>query len=302
MFLIYIGADEVNKHLVCRQVTWSKGRWEGVVQRSTRGGWESKQNVAITMSNTRNCGEDKYDASRRGEGTSRMETKLDSLMEGLHAEDHPELVQTIKTAQAAEEEAQEEVNKAWLAARADGSVARMEGEITAARLVTPADSDNDIEALRKLRLAQMRSRAEQRKLWLERGHGKYEQLQQESSFLEALPKHERAVCALCPAGSMDGELLHAHLRALASVHVETYFCWLDPDCAPVMMGMVDMGRMPALLLISGGKVVQCLHGLDRSFTTEGVGAHISCMAVEHLVMSDACSARSERAPASAPCR
>ena len=63
----------------------------------------------------------------------------------------------------------------------------------------------DVEARRKLRLAQMRGRAELRALWLERGHGTYVALEQESSFLQALPKHERTVCALCMAGSPDGQ-------------------------------------------------------------------------------------------------
>ena len=49
--------------------------------------------------NTRLNGEDNYDASRRGEDTSRFEEKLESQMEGLHAEDHPDLVATIKSAQ-----------------------------------------------------------------------------------------------------------------------------------------------------------------------------------------------------------
>jgi len=222
--------------------------------------------------NTRLNGEDGYDASRRGESTSKMETRLESAMEGMHAEDHPELVATIKSAQAAEEVAKEEVEQAWLAAKADGSVAVMHGEITRAKLdsVTPDDADNDIEALRKLRLAQMRGRAEARQVWLDRGHGKYEQLEQESSFLEAMPKHERAVCAICAHGSLDGERLHVHLRTLAHVHVETYFCWLDAERAPVMMGMVDVGRLPVLLLCAGGRVVHCLDGLDCSYTTEGV--------------------------------
>ena len=130
--------------------------------------------------------------------------------------------------------------------------------------------ENEIDALRKLRLAQMKGAAEARRRWLEMGHGVYEQLDREAKFLEALPKHERAVCALCAEGSMDGQLLHAHMQALCKVHVETYFCWLDPDSAPVMMGMVDVGRLPALLLCKGGKVVEQLHGLDRSFTAEGV--------------------------------
>ena len=60
------------------------------------------------------------------------------------------------------------------------------------------------------------------------------------------------------------------MRALCQVHVETYFCYLDPSSAPVMMGMVEVGRLPALLLCKNGQVVDHLHGLDRSFTTEGV--------------------------------
>ena len=71
------------------------------------------------------------------------------------------------------------------------------GEIDVRKIV-PQEDDNDIEALRKLRLAQMKGKAEAKKQWLALGHGKYERLEQESSFLEALPKHERS------AGECDG--------------------------------------------------------------------------------------------------
>jgi hypothetical protein len=235
--------------------------------------------IHVSM-NTRLNGEDGYDAGRRGENTSRLETKLGSQMEGLHAEDHPELVGMIKSAQQAQETAAEEVEKEWLAAQADGTVARMKGEPDIAKLVVPTDNENEIDALRKLRLAQMKGAAEERKRWLEMGHGKYDQLDREASFLQQITKHERVVCALCAQGSLDGELLHSHMRALCKVHLETYFCWLDPETAPVMMGMVDMGRLPALLLCMGGKVVHHLHGLDRSFTAEGVAYELG---QHHLV-------------------
>ena len=227
--------------------------------------------------NTRINGEDNYTATRRGEDTSRMEAKLESQLEGLHAEDHPDLMNTIKTAQEAEAMAQEEVDEAnqkWLAAQADGSVKAMQGAVDIKKIV-PQEQDNEIEALRKLRLAQMRGRAEARQHWLAKGHGQYVKLEQESSFLEKLPQHERAVCAICAAGSMDGQMLHAHMRALCQVHVETFFCHLDPESAPVMMGMVDVGRLPALLLCKEGKVVHCLHGIDRSFTSEGVAYELA---------------------------
>ena len=166
-------------------------------------------------------------------------------------------------------EAAEKEHTEWLAARPDGGVDKHVGEVEYRKIV-PQSEDNDFDALRKLRLAQMKGRAAERGAWLAKGHGQYAKLEQESSFLEALPQHERAVCALCAEGSLDGQLLHAHMRALAPVHVETYFCWLDPATAPVMMAMVDVGQLPALLLAKNGKVVDQLHGIDRSFTAEGV--------------------------------
>ena len=154
--------------------------------------------------NTRLNGEDQYDAATRGEGTSRMETALESQMEGMHAEDHPELVQTIKTAQegaALQAEEAEAAKKEWLAAKADGGVAKHQGEVDVRKII-PASNDNEIDALRKLRLAQMKGRAQERHQWVAKGHGKYVKLEQESSFLEALPKHERAICALCAMASI----------------------------------------------------------------------------------------------------
>jgi hypothetical protein len=225
------------------------------------------------MSNTRLNGEDHYDAAQRMEGTSRMETKMESQMEGLHAEDNPELVATIKAAQEGQERQAEEVQKEWLAAQADGTVARMEGEVDVRKII-PNEVDNEIDALRKLRLAQMKGRAAERQAWLDRGHGKYAIVEQESSFLEELTRHERVVCALTATGSIDGEMLHAHIKQLCRVHVETYFCRLDPERAPVMMGMVSVGQLPALLLCREGKVVDQLHSIDRSFTTEGIAYEI----------------------------
>ena len=224
--------------------------------------------------NTRLNGEDKYGAVERGEDTSRLESRLESQMEGMHAEDHPDLVATIKTAtegaQQQMEAAEEEAKMEWLAANARGGVDKHTGPVDVKKMDTRHDDDNEIDALRKLRLAQMRGRAAERAQWIAKGHGKYEKLEQESSFLEALPKHERALCALCVSGSFDGEMLHSHMRALAPVHVESYFCWLDPETAPVMMAMVDVGALPALLLAKNGQVVEQLTGIDKSFTAEGI--------------------------------
>lgn len=197
--------------------------------------------------NTRMNAEDDYDAVRRGEHTSRAETRLD-------------------------EEAGSGVgDDAWLAAQADGSVAIKHGEAGQFH-AAPRAQDNAIDQLRKNRMAQLKSKAASKQSWLALGHGKYVELESEAAFLQASASglHVRLVCGVVAESSLDGQLLGAHMAALAAVHLETYFCWLRAETAPMMMEMVDFARLPALLLCSEGKVVHQLYGIDRSFTTEGV--------------------------------
>lgn len=192
--------------------------------------------------------EDTYTSEQRGEHTSKLETRLDG--------------------EAKEEDGSPDDQ--WLAAGADGSVKVKSGPVTTAKLDIPQDGDNEIDCLRKLRLAQMKGDALRRQHWLSLGHGAYEQLENEAKFLEIIGEHPRVVCHLCVASSLDGEMMHTRLKALCTVHLETYFCWLDVETAPMMLAMVALERLPALLLGQDGKVVEQLTGIDRSFTIESL--------------------------------
>lgn len=235
--------------------------------------------------------EDGFDHSRRGEATSRLETRLDgeqqqqqprfesSAMEGLHAEDCPQLMKSIEAAQKmGQEDAEAAADlraKEYLAAASDGSVRRLPGEPDVRAIApTPGEGDNEFDRLKKKRLAAMRQQAAQRQAWRELGHGVYATLPSEAGFLQELPKHERAVCHLFDT-SLDCDLLHHHMRALSEVHLETYFCRLDVELAPTMMAMISLREMPALLLCKGGKVTGQLTGIDRSFTSEGVAYELA---------------------------
>jgi hypothetical protein len=199
--------------------------------------------------NTRLNSEDDYTAVRRGEHTSRIETRFDEEAESSGVGD-----------------------EAWLAAQADGSVAIKDGTPNAAAIHAAPGRDNAIDMLRKNRMEQLKAKATARQSWTALGHGKYVDLENEGSFVQANASglHARLVCAIVAPGSLDGELLGRHMQALAAVHLETYFCCLQAEAAPMMMDMVDFARLPALLLCSEGKVVHQLYGIDRSFTTEGV--------------------------------
>lgn len=193
--------------------------------------------------------EDGKDAAQRGEGTSRLETRLEN------------------DAARAESSGNE-----WLAACADGSVSLMEGEPNAAALVKPGETE--LDKLRQVRIAQMKARASERQAWLARGHGAYASIDGDAAFISAANEHERLVCHVA-SETLESRMLHAHLRAISRVHLETYFCTLDASRAPMMLAMVEMGRLPAVLLARDGKVVQQLVGVDRSFTTEGLAYELA---------------------------
>ena len=153
---------------------------------------------------------------------------------------------SIKAAERMGEEdaaAADATRKEYLAAAADGSVRRIQGDPSYGAIMPQAE-DNTWDALKKKRLAEMKLAAQQRQAWRELGHGSYTRLESEARFLEELPKHERAVCHLYQPGSVDGEMLHGHMRALSAAHLETYFCQLDAALAPVMMHMVSVAAMP----------------------------------------------------------
>ena len=113
---------------------------------------------------------------------------------------------SIKAAERMGEEdaaAADATRKEYLAAAADGSVRRIQGDPSYGAIMPQAE-DNTWDALKKKRLAEMKLAAQQRQAWRELGHGSYTRLESESRFLEELPKHERAVCHLYQPGSVDG--------------------------------------------------------------------------------------------------
>ena len=54
--------------------------------------------------------------------------------------------------------------------------------------------EDDLEALRRKRLENMKKMNEQKKEWLTQGHGKYEELKEEKEFFDTCKKSNKVVC------------------------------------------------------------------------------------------------------------
>jgi hypothetical protein len=218
--------------------------------------------------------EDGYGAARRGEGDK------DDGLEGFHAEDNPALMNMIeRTQQAAQATRNGEKGlttddlvgsavekRMWYQVNSRGGVDFTVGDVDTQHIDEVAD--DDLEALRTLRLRQIKERQMRVEEWKRLGHGSYAELHSDRDFFEEIARHDRCICALFDANvHFDSSLVHGALGRIAPLHLETKFCCIASEKAPMLSTHVNVDRLPVLFLVRGGKVVDKIP-VDRSFTAE----------------------------------
>lgn len=218
--------------------------------------------------------EDGYNAARRGEGGKDDE---------FHAEDNPALMGMIERTQnaaAAQRNGDKPMTmddlrgakqdkRLWYEVDSRGGVGFAIGEVGEAETKHVDEvADDELEALRALRLTQMKARAAQEQEWKRLGHGEYTELHGDREFFEEVAKHDRVICALVDANAqLDTSIVHANLGCIAPVHLETKLCFITTEKAPLLSTHVEVEKLPVLFLVRGGKVVEHIP-VDRSFTVE----------------------------------
>ena len=148
-------------------------------------------------------------------------------------------------------------------------------------------NDTELEALRERRIAQMKQAAEQKRKWLENGHGVYSDLLASGggsaqhggdvakAFFEAAKQSNRMVVHFHRPTTRSCDVFHAALEKLASKHPETRFLKLNVEgCDDVREGGSGVGAkylveklgivvMPTLLIVKDRKAAHQLRGFDE---------------------------------------
>eukprot|EP00584_Thalassiosira_punctigera_P024198 CAMPEP_0172566878 /NCGR_PEP_ID=MMETSP1067-20121228/113634_1 /TAXON_ID=265564 ORGANISM="Thalassiosira punctigera, Strain Tpunct2005C2" /NCGR_SAMPLE_ID=MMETSP1067 /ASSEMBLY_ACC=CAM_ASM_000444 /LENGTH=178 /DNA_ID=CAMNT_0013358101 /DNA_START=66 /DNA_END=599 /DNA_ORIENTATION=- len=133
-------------------------------------------------------------------------------------------------------------------------------------------NDGELEKLRERRLAQMKNAADQRRKWLENGHGTYDELQSgqhggdvAKSFFDAAKKSNRMVVHFYRPTTRSCDSFHRALADLAPKHPETRFAKINVEgCDDVREGGGGVGAkylveklgvvvMPTLLIVKDRK-------------------------------------------------
>ncbi|XP_045541329.1 thioredoxin domain-containing protein 9 [Papilio machaon] len=136
-----------------------------------------------------------------------------------------------------------------------------------------AMDSNDLEAIRRQRIEEMKKRAKLKQEWLANGHGEYTEIDGEKEFFGVCNKSENVVCHFYRSDTPRCRIVDMHLQALAKKHVETRFIKLDVERAPFLTSRLKIRVLPTIGLVKDKKTKDFIVGFTDlgncdDFTTE----------------------------------
>lgn len=132
--------------------------------------------------------------------------------------------------------------------------------------------EDDLEALRERRLAQMKKMAEKRSRWISLGHGEYSEIPVEKEFFSVVKASERVVCHFYRE-NWPCKVMDKHMSILAKQHIETRFVKIHAEKSPFLTEKLKIVVLPTIALVKNAKVEDYVVGFDElggtdEFSTE----------------------------------
>lgn len=140
------------------------------------------------------------------------------------------------------------------------------------------DEDQDLEALRRQRLEQMKKADEEEKMFRSKSHGEYREIQEQ----EFLPEVTGSALVACHFFHKDFErckILDMHLHTIAPQLLPVKFIKLNAEKAGFFVGKLGIKTLPTLVFFKDGVAADRLIGFDGlggdEFKTEMLLARIT---------------------------
>ncbi|KAF2350733.1 Phosducin thioredoxin-like domain, partial [Trinorchestia longiramus] len=112
---------------------------------------------------------------------------------------------------------------------------------------------DELEKIRRERMAAMRKRALKKNEWISNGHGEYQELAEEKEFFEVTKKSENVVCHFYRDGFDRCKIVDKHLALLCKKHIETKFCKINAEKSPFLTNRLSIRVLPTLVVVKEGK-------------------------------------------------
>lgn len=132
---------------------------------------------------------------------------------------------------------------------------------------------DEMEELREKRLEQLKKYEQQKREWIHKGHGQYNEVPGDKEFFAETKDSQRLVCHFYRDSTFRCKIVDKHLAILAPKHVETKFLKVNAERSHFLVEKLNIRVMPTILLVKDGKFVDRIVGFDDlgghdEFTTE----------------------------------
>lgn len=123
--------------------------------------------------------------------------------------------------------------------------------------------EDDLEAIRRRRLAQMKKDAEDQAIWQRNGHGSLHHITEKEFFSRAKGSPRMVAIFFRPGSSRYSEELIEHVKRVAEFHLETLFVTLDAEKSPFLCTRLNIRVIPSIIMLKDGEIDKLLQGLDH---------------------------------------
>ncbi|KAL3764951.1 hypothetical protein ACHAWU_003811 [Discostella pseudostelligera] len=124
------------------------------------------------------------------------------------------------------------------------------------------DDDNELQALRQARIAELKQQQSLRAQHVSLGHGSLRTITQDE-FLPECTGSSKFVCVHYYHDDFERcKIMDYHLKIIASEHMEAKFLRIDAAKAPFFVNKLRIQTLPALLVFESGKEIGRLTGFD----------------------------------------
>eukprot|EP01128_Nolandella_sp_AFSM9_P011032 TRINITY_DN7751_c0_g1_i1.p1 TRINITY_DN7751_c0_g1~~TRINITY_DN7751_c0_g1_i1.p1 ORF type:complete len:200 (+),score=53.29 TRINITY_DN7751_c0_g1_i1:33-602(+) len=132
---------------------------------------------------------------------------------------------------------------------------------------------DDYELLKEKRLKLMKLEWEQQQGWMQKGHGSYDELQNEKDWFARSKQSRNVICHFFRGTTWRCEIVDKHMTKLAPNHLEAKFCKIDAEKAPFLCERLKIWTLPTIVLIKDGVAHSRFEGFDAfgghdEFTTK----------------------------------
>ncbi|KAK6101812.1 Thioredoxin domain-containing protein 9 [Brugia pahangi] len=122
--------------------------------------------------------------------------------------------------------------------------------------------ENDLEAIRKRRLQELKKKQLQKQEWLKNGHGAYEEIPDERNFFDVVKKSAKVVCHFYLPTTERCKIFNKHLEKIAAKHLETRFIYANAEKFPFVTTRLRIRVIPTIVVVINSNTVDYIRGFD----------------------------------------